>query len=34
MIHASLSLMGWIGAMGPEIDRVAAFLRRVTQADR
>jgi acetyl esterase len=33
MIHASLSLMGWIGAMGPEIDRVGAFLRRVTRAD-
>jgi acetyl esterase len=33
MIHASLNLMGWIGAMGPELDRVGAFLRRVTRAD-
>jgi acetyl esterase len=34
MIHASLSLMGWIAAMGPEIDRVGAFLRRVTATER
>lgn len=32
MIHASLNLMGWIGAMAPEVDRVGAFLRRVTGA--
>jgi acetyl esterase len=30
MVHAAVSLMGWIDAMGPEVDRVGAFLRRVT----
>jgi acetyl esterase len=31
MVHAAVSLMGWIDAMGPEVDRIGAFLRRVTQ---
>jgi acetyl esterase len=30
MVHGAASLMGWIDAMGPEIDRVASFLRRAT----
>jgi acetyl esterase/lipase len=30
MIHACVNLMGWIDAMGPEVDRIGAFLRRVT----
>src|SRR6266404_734274 len=30
MVHAAVGLMGWIDAMGPEVDRVGAFLRRVT----
>lgn len=30
MVHGSLSLMGWIDALGSEVDRMAAFLRRVT----
>jgi acetyl esterase len=34
MVHAAASLMGWIDAMDPEVDRVAAFLRRVTRADK
>ena len=25
------NLMGWIDAMGPEVDRIGAFLRRVTE---
>jgi acetyl esterase len=29
MTHGSLNLMGWIDAMGPEVDRVGAFLRGV-----
>ena len=32
MVHAAVSLMGWIDAMGPEVDRVGEFLRRVTRA--
>jgi acetyl esterase/lipase len=31
VVHAAVSLMGWIRAMGPEVDRVGDFLRRVTQ---
>jgi acetyl esterase len=31
MIHACVNLMGWIDAMGPEVDRIGAFLRRVTE---
>ena len=30
MIHSCLNLTGWIDAMGPEFDRIGAFLRRVT----
>lgn len=30
MIHACVNLMGWIDAMAPEVDRIGAFLRRVT----
>jgi len=30
MIHCCLNLTGWIDAMGPEFDRIGAFLRRVT----
>jgi len=29
-IHASVNLMGWIPAMGPRVDEVCAFLKRVT----
>jgi acetyl esterase/lipase len=29
MVHGALSIMGWIDAMGPEVDRAGAFLRRV-----
>jgi acetyl esterase len=32
MIHSCVNLMGWIDAMGPEVDRIGAFLRRVTEA--
>ena len=32
MVHAAVSLMGWINAMGPEVDRVGEFLRRITRA--
>jgi acetyl esterase len=32
MVHGSLNLMGWIPAMEPAVDRVGAFLRRVTAA--
>ena len=31
VVHAAVSLMGWIDAMGPEVDRVGEFLRRVTR---
>src|SRR5204862_5769045 len=34
MVHAAVSLMGWIDAMGPEVDRVGEFLKRVTQPRR
>lgn len=30
MIHACINLTGWIDAMGPEMDRIGAFLRRMT----
>lgn len=30
MVHGSFSLMGWVDALGPEVDRLAAFLKRVT----
>jgi acetyl esterase len=30
MVHGAVSLMGWIDAMGPEVDRIGEFLRRVT----
>jgi acetyl esterase len=30
MVHAAVSLMGWIDAMGPKVDRIGDFLRRVT----
>jgi len=33
MIHGCLNFMGWFDAMGPEIDRVGAFLRKVTAAE-
>jgi len=32
MVHAAVSVMGWIDAMGPEVDRIGEFLRRVTRA--
>ena len=32
VVHAAVSLTGWIDAMGPEVDRVGEFLRRVTRA--
>jgi acetyl esterase/lipase len=32
MVHAAVSLMGWVDAMGPEVDRIGEFLRRVTRA--
>jgi len=32
MAHAAVSLMGWIDAMSPEVDRIGEFLRRVTRA--
>jgi acetyl esterase len=31
MVHAAVSLTGWIDAMGPQVDRVGAFLARVTR---
>ncbi len=30
MVHGAVSLMGWIDAMGPNVDDIGAFLRRVT----
>jgi acetyl esterase len=30
MVHGVVSLMGWIDAMSPEVDRIGDFLRRVT----
>lgn len=30
MVHAAISLMGWVDDMEPEVDRIGAFLRRVT----
>jgi acetyl esterase len=33
MVHAAVSLMGWIDYMGPEVDRVGQFLARVTRAN-
>ncbi|MGZ8846650.1 MAG: alpha/beta hydrolase fold domain-containing protein [Pyrinomonadaceae bacterium] len=32
MVHAAVSLMGWIDAMGPKVDRIGEFLRQVTRA--
>ncbi len=32
MTHACLNLMGFVDAVGPELDRIGAFLRRVTAA--
>lgn len=29
-VHACVNLMGWIAEMGPRVDEVCAFLRRVT----
>jgi acetyl esterase len=34
MVHGAVSLMGWIDAMAPEVDRVGEFLRRVTTVGR
>jgi acetyl esterase len=34
MVHGAVSLMGWIEAMAPEVDRVGEFLRRVTTVGR
>ena len=31
MVHGAVSLMGWIDVMGPEVDRIGEFLRRVTR---
>jgi hypothetical protein len=28
VVHAAVSLMGWIDAMGPEVDRLGEFLAR------
>ena len=33
MTHACLNLMGWVDAMGPEVDRIGAFLRRAATLD-
>ncbi|NWG23797.1 MAG: alpha/beta hydrolase [Pseudorhodoplanes sp.] len=30
MIHSAVNLTGWIAAMGPHVDEIGAFLRRVT----
>lgn len=32
MVHGAISLMGWVDYMGPEVDRIGEFLRRVTGA--
>jgi acetyl esterase len=32
MVHAAVSLMGWVDYMGPEVDRIGEFLKRVTRA--
>jgi acetyl esterase len=29
-VHACVSLMGWIAAMGPRVDEICSFLRRAT----
>jgi acetyl esterase len=34
VVHGVVSLMGWIDAMAPEVDRVGDFLRRVTRIGR
>jgi hypothetical protein len=31
VVHGAVSLMGWVDAMGPEVDRIGEFLRRVTR---
>lgn len=33
MYHGAISLMGWLDAMGPEVDRIGEFLRHVTRAE-
>jgi acetyl esterase len=33
MVHGCLNFMGWFDALGPEIDRIGAFLRKVTAAE-
>lgn len=30
MVHGAVSLMGWIDVMGPRVDQIGDFLRRVT----
>ena len=30
MVHGAISLMGWVDAMEPEVDRIGRFLVRVT----
>ena len=34
MVHGVVSLMGWIDAMGPEVDHIGEFLRHVTRIGR
>jgi len=31
VVHAAVSLMGWVDAMAPQVDRVGEFLARVTR---
>lgn len=31
MVHGAISLMGWIDAMAPEVDRIGTFLENVTR---
>jgi acetyl esterase len=31
VVHGAVSLMGWIDAMGPEVDHLGGFLRRTTR---
>ena len=33
MVHGAISLMGWVDAMGPEVDRIGEFLCHVTRVD-
>ena len=32
MVHGAASVMGWIDALAPEVDRIGEFLRNVTRA--